>query len=225
MNNGFYDLWMARRLPVEAVEVVARNFYARVCRAPDRIALAFLAMADPATRAKIVRNLSDEMGDGDAARVHSVLLRTFLEELLSRLRSMPVSLDEIDAPLLPSTIQVVSEGEKLFGNENAYVAMGALLAQEWHAYPQLAFLYEGVRNYRDDFDSLQAFHEACEYFYLHLGSTEKEHRMDALSTAAQSCRRTEDVEALEDGFNAYLDLLAANWAELQSAVEDACRRA
>jgi hypothetical protein len=181
-------------------------------------------MTDAAARAKTVRNLSDEMGDGDTSRVHSVLLRTFLEELLSRLRSMPVSLDELDAPLLPSTLRVISEGEKLFGNANPHVAAGALLAQEWHAYPQLVFLYEGVRNYRDDFDSLQQFHEACEYFYLHLGTTEKEHRVDALSTAAQSCRRAEDVEALEEGFHGYLDMLAANWEELQAAVEDACRR-
>lgn len=220
LNNGFYDLWMAKRLPVEAVEIVARNFFARVSRTPDRIALAFLGMTDPAARAMTVRNLSDEMGDGDSLRIHSVLLRTFLEELLSRLRSMPVFLDEIDAPLLPSTLQLISEGEKLFGNANPHVATGALLAQEWHAYPQLVFLYEGVRNYRDDFDSLQQFHEACEYFYLHLGATEKEHRVDALSTAVQSCSCAEDVEAIEEGFHAYLDMLAANWEELESAVQD-----
>lgn len=74
-------------------------------------------------------------------------------------------------------------------------------------------LYEGIRNYRHLF-GLEEFHENCEYFYLHIGATEKEHKVHSLSTAARACRSLEDIEHLERGFNAYLGLLADNWTEV-----------
>ncbi|MEV6525951.1 iron-containing redox enzyme family protein [Longispora sp. NPDC051575] len=220
VRNAFYELWMAGPLPAGHVEVVARNYLERVRRTPDRIALAFLSTTDVAARAEIVANLSDEMGHGDPARVHSVILRGFFETLLSRLRGHPVRLDDLTTPLLPSTVRLVEQSEKLFASPHPQESLGALLAQEWHAYPQLVFLYEGVRNYRDLFE-LTEFHEACEYFYLHIGATEKEHKLQALSTAARTCRTTADLAHLERGFTGYLELLADNWAELHRAVRPA----
>jgi len=142
----------------------------------------------------------------------------FFEELLSRLRGRRVSFDEIGAPVLPSTVRLIEGGEKVFSSPYPPESCGALLAQEWHAYPQLVFLYEGVRNYRDHF-GLEEFHENCEYFYLHIGATEKEHKVHSLSTAAQMCRTATDLEHLERGFTTYLNLLADNWAEIHAAVQ------
>jgi hypothetical protein len=219
VTNAFYELWMERALAADQVELVARNFYARVRRTPDRIALAFLSLSDPQARAETIENLGDEMGHGDAARVHSVILRSFWETLLSRLRDYPVDLEQVHAPLLPSTQRLVEEAEKLFSSPYPQEVCGALLAQEWHAYPQLVFLYEGVRNYRHLFE-LEEFHEACEYFYLHIGASEKQHKIHALSTAARTCRTTADLEHLERGFNRYLDLLAGNWSDIHAAILD-----
>ncbi len=218
MRNPFYDLWMAEPLPVEQVEIVARNFYERVRRTPDRIALAFLHMTDTAARAETVENLYDEAGHGTPAKVHSVLLRGFFEILLSRLRGCPVDFDEITAPVLPSTVRLIEHGEKIFSSPSPQVVCGALLAQEWHAYPQLVCLYEGVRNYRSYFE-LEEFHENCEYFYLHIGATEKQHKIHSLSTAARTCRTEAELADLERGFITYLDLLADNWAEIHAAVQ------
>jgi len=219
--NRFFTLWMAGPLPVEQVELVAQNFYARVCHTPDRLALAFLAMTgDTRARAEIVRNLADEAGHGGGAGAHSVLLRSFWESLLSRLHSYPVDFDQVDAPVLRTTEHLVKEGEKLFSSPYPQEVCGALLAQEWHAYPQLVFLYEGARNYRHLFE-LEEFHEVCEYFYLHIGGTEKRHLQLALSTAARTCRTTADLDHLERGFNRYLDLLADNWAELHDTIAGA----
>src|ERR1041385_4480387 len=77
LRNPFYQLWMAEELTADEVELVARNFYARVSRTPVRIALAFLNMTDVAARAETVENLYDEMGHGSADKVHSVILRGF----------------------------------------------------------------------------------------------------------------------------------------------------
>jgi hypothetical protein len=217
LRNSFYERWMAGPLSADQVEIVAWNFYQRVRRTPERIALAFLHIDDVAARAETVENLSDEMGHGNPAKVHSVILRKFFEVLLSRLRGRPVDFDALDAPLLPSTTRLVEGGEKVFSSPYPPESCGALLAQEWHAYPQLVYLYEGVRNYRHLF-GLEEFHENCEYFYLHIGATEKEHKVHSLSTAAQMCRTPADLEHLERGFTTYLDLLAENWAEIDAAV-------
>jgi pyrroloquinoline quinone (PQQ) biosynthesis protein C len=218
VSNAFYEQWMARKLTAEQVEIVARNFYERVRRTPDRIALAFLHMNDTRARAETVENLSDEMGHGDPRKVHAVILRSFFETLLSKLRDRPVELDEIEAPVLSSTVRLIEEGEKVFSSPYPQEVCGALLAQEWHAYPQLVRLYEGVRNYRDLF-GLEEFHENCEYFYLHIGATEKQHKVHSLSTAALTCHSEADLEHLERGFNTYLDLLAENWAQIHAAIQ------
>jgi hypothetical protein len=220
VKNSFYELWMAQPLATRQVEIVARNFYERVSRTPERIALAFLHMNDTLARAETVENLSDEMGRGLLSKVHSVLLRSFFETLLTRMRGAPVDLDEIDAPVLPSTTRLIEVGEKVFSSPYPQEVCGALLAQEWHAYPQLVRLYEGVRNYRDLF-GLEEFHENCEYFYLHIGATEKEHKVHSLSTAARTCHSMADLEYLERGFATYLDLLAENWADIYAAIQAA----
>ncbi|MFD4176248.1 MULTISPECIES: iron-containing redox enzyme family protein [Streptomyces] len=213
VRNPFYDLWISKELSADQVEIVAKNFYARVRRTPVRIALAFLNMTDITARAETVENLYDEMGNGNPSKVHSVILRELLETLLGRIRGHAVDLEEVSAPLLPSTVRLIEESEKLFNSPHPQEVCGALLAQEWHAYPQLVQLYEGIRNYRHLF-GLEEFHENCEYFYLHIGATEKEHKVHSLSTAARACRSLEDIEHLERGFNAYLDLLADNWTEV-----------
>lgn len=217
VDNEFYRLWMAQELSVQQVESVARNFYERVRHTPNRIALAFLHVDNVRARAETVENLNDEMGHGDPSKAHSVLLKQFFEILLSRMRGQQVSFDEIQAPVLPSTATLIRKGQEVFSSAHPQEACGALLAQEWHAYPQLVKLYEGVRNYSKYFD-LEEFHENCEYFYLHIGATEKEHKIHSLSTAAQICRTPSQLAHLEVGFNTYLELLAKNWEEIYSTV-------
>lgn len=217
LDNAFYPLWMGGELPVEKVELIARNYYARVSRTPERIALAFLNIGDLISRVETVENLFDEMGHGDPAKAHSVLLRGFWETLLGKLRGRPVRFDELGSALLPSTTRAVEGGEKLFSSPYPQEVSGALLAQEWHAYPQLVYMYEGARNYRRHY-GLEEFHETCEYFYLHIGAAEKEHKVQSMTSAAQVCRTTADLKLLERGFTGYLDLLAENWAEIHEAV-------
>ncbi|CAM5269233.1 iron-containing redox enzyme family protein [Streptomyces xanthochromogenes] len=218
LNNAFYDLWRSTELPAAKVEIVARNFFAQVAPTVNRLALVFLRMSpdDLVARSETVENLNDEMGNGDPKKVHTVLLKNFFSVLLSRIQGHEVEFDDIDPTVLPATQRVVDEGAKLFGHENVKVGCGALLAQEWHAYAQLVYLYEGSRNYMRHF-ALEEFHEHCEFFYLHIGAAEKEHKLHAVSSSAALCKTEEDLEALEFGFTSYLDLLADFWQELAVA--------
>ncbi|MET8129233.1 iron-containing redox enzyme family protein [Streptomyces sp. NPDC005065] len=220
LNNAFYDLWRGTELPAEKVEIVARNFFAQVAPTVNRLALVFLRMSpdDLVARSETVENLNDEMGNGDPSKVHTVLLKDFFSVLLSRIQSREVAFDDIDPTVLPATQRLVDEGAKLFGHANVKVGCGALLAQEWHAYAQLVHLYEGSRNYMRHFE-LEEFHEHCEFFYLHIGAAEKEHKLHAVSSSAALCTTEEDLEALEHGFTSYLNLLADFWQELAVAAD------
>lgn len=217
LNNRFYRTWRAGPLPVADVELFARNFYEHVAPTADRLATVFLRLTDPRARAETIENLSDEMGHGDARKVHAGLLRRMLEDLLSRMHGRAVAFEDIAPTVLPQTRTLVREGMALFGDERPEVGCGALLAQEWHAYPQLVHLYEGMRNYMDLY-SLEDFHVNAEYFYLHIGATEKEHKIHSVSTAAHMCRTQQQIDLLEHGYNRYLDLLAEYWEGLYEAL-------
>ncbi|MFF6979243.1 iron-containing redox enzyme family protein [Streptomyces sp. NPDC008343] len=219
LNNAFYDLWRSTELPAEKVETVARNFYAQVSPTVNRLALVFLRMSpdDLVARSETIENINDEMGNGDPKKVHTVLLKNFFSALLSRIRGHEVDFDDIDPTVLPAAQRLVERGAALFGDENVRVGCGALLAQEWHAYAQLVHLYEGARNYMHHF-ALEEFHEHCEFFYIHIGAAEKEHKLHAVSSSAALCRTEEDLAALEQGFHSYLGLLADFWQELADAV-------
>ena len=90
---------------------------------------------------------------------------------------------------------------------------GALLAQEWHAYPQLVKLYEGARNYMHLF-GLEEFHELCEYFYIHIGTAEKEHKEQSILINAKIVKNNASFDRLKYGFNSYVSLLSNYWNAL-----------
>ena len=108
-------------------------------------------------------------------------------DLLSRLANRTYTQDELGAgQILPSTHVFIEEQDALYapdglGRPSSYV-LGALLAQEWLAYSMLTRLYEGARNYQHLYTNNDEFHERCEYFYIHIGDAEKEHKMAAAKT-------------------------------------------
>jgi pyrroloquinoline quinone (PQQ) biosynthesis protein C len=218
LNNRFYDLWRNHRLNADQVEVVATNFYHHVAPTSERLSALLLVLPSEAIRARseTVDNINDELGRGDPLQAHTRLLETFFDSLLSKLRSAPTRLTDIQTPLLPSTRQLIDEGYALFAGD-VHRAIGALLAQEWHAYPQLIHLYEGARNYMDLYNLVE-FHGVCDFFYIHIGGAEQEHMRHSLSTAASMCRDRSDLNQIEAGLNAYLTLLATYWNSLYEAV-------
>jgi heme oxygenase-like protein len=221
LKNRFYATWRDRQLPVEQVEVFARNFFERAQYGAKYIALAFLQMTTTTAMVETAENLFEEMGNGDPARVHAVLLRDFLEDLLTRMHGREVKLEDIKAPVLESTTRLIHDGDTVFKSMSTHEVCGALLAKEWHAYTQLVFLYEGVRNYMDHYLSLEEFHEHCEYFYVHIGATEKEHKYNSLAAATRACQSEDDFAAFSRGFHTYLDLLADNWDEIHDCMQSA----
>lgn len=221
LNNGFYDLWRTQRLNLGQVELVGVKFYQHVAPTATRLSSLLVTLPPSALRARseTVANINDELGHGDSEHAHTRLLEAFFDSLLSRLAGVPTRLSDAEAPVLPATRHLVTEGQKLFSGD-PHRGVGALLAQEWHAYPQLIYLYEGARNYIDAYDNIVDFHSNCDFFYIHIGGAEEEHMRHSLSTAGTTCETNEQLALITEGFYAYLTLLASYWDSLHDAVRE-----
>ncbi|WNG37661.1 iron-containing redox enzyme family protein [Archangium violaceum] len=212
LNNNFYTAWMAGPLDLPRVEIFARNYLVRTNNTSTMVALSFLSTADVLARVEIVKNLHSEFGYGNPAKAHIVLLEGFLTQLLSRLAGRSYQLSELERlPILPTTSQFVVEQRQLYTHSNERMVLGTLLAQEWLAYSMLTRLYEGARNYRHLFRTLDEFHENCEYFYVHIGEAEKDHKEQAIVSANRVCRTDEELAELKSGFDKFLGITAAFW--------------
>ncbi len=85
----------------------------------------------------------------------------------------------------------------------------------------LTRLYEGARNYQNLYSNNDEFHEWCEYFYIHIGEAEKEHKVQSLIAAALECSNEADLAELTIGFKRFLDITENYWNGIARAIEDA----
>ncbi|NEW77724.1 iron-containing redox enzyme family protein [Streptomyces rhizosphaericus] len=210
--NEFYDRWMGGPLAYPEVRVFAEQYLARTVNTSVMVALSVLNTSDLDARVECVKNLYSEYGNGDASKAHLVLLESFLADLLSRLKGSQVSAEEIrSARPLPTTTEFSSGQRALFQSDDQRTVQGALLAQEHLAYSMLTRLYEGVRNYKSVYETDDDFHEACEYFYVHIGEAEKDHKAQAVTSAALVCQDEKDLAVVTEGFTRFVDLTAGYW--------------
>ncbi len=212
LDNEFYSRWVAGPLSGPEVAVFAREYLARTVNTSVMVALSVLHTEDLEARVECVKNLYSEYGNGRADKAHLVLLESFLVDLVSRVSDRDVDITEIrDITPLPST-QAFSKGQRqLFTSDDQRVVQGALLAQEHLAYSMLTRLYEGVRNYKAFYETDDAFHEACEYFYIHIGEAEKEHKAEAIASAAAVCSGQADLDVVSGSFDWFVELTAQYW--------------
>lgn len=212
LNNEFYSRWMGGPLTYPEVRAFADQYLARTVNTSVMVALSVLNTSDLNARVECVKNLYSEYGNGEPSKAHLVLLEVFLSDLLTRLKGAPVSAEEVrNAPALPTT-QAFSSGQReLFDSEDQRKVQGALLAQEHLAYSMLTRLYEGVRNYKSAYATDDDFHEACEYFYVHIGEAEKDHKAQAIISAAAVCNDEADLAVVTEGFTSFVNLTADYW--------------
>ncbi|ROO84745.1 heme oxygenase-like protein [Actinocorallia herbida] len=212
LNNEFYTRWTAGPLTPSEVRVFAGQYLARTVNTSVMVALSVLNTEDLTARVECVKNLYSEYGNGDPAKAHLVLLETFLSDLLTRLDGRPVQVEELrrQRPLAGTTAFSAGQRE-LFTSDDERVVQGALLAQENLAYSMLTRLYEGVRNYKSLYDTDDDFHEACEYFYIHIGEAEKDHKIQAALSAAAVCRDAADLRVVVEAFTRFCDLTVSFW--------------
>jgi len=218
LDNAFYRRWMTGELGIEALEVFARNYGAWVKAFPDALATLITVTDDLDAKGEYVKTLYSEMGYGSAAKAHSVLLDAFFQALAeamgegSRL-ARPRLERELD--LLPTSRELIRGERDLYGQRG--LGFGAQLALEWQAYTMVRQLYEGARSYLHRWADPDAFHEACEYFYVHIGAAEKDHKDESLRAVGRYAQNPESAERIARGYEAHLALIARFWDGLHSA--------
>jgi pyrroloquinoline quinone (PQQ) biosynthesis protein C len=221
LDNAFYQEWMSRRFSIEELQIFARNYGAFVESFPDALAVLIGVTKDLAAKTEYVKTLYSEMGYGNPAKVHSVLLFSFLNELARKMghedKLNPEMLAET-TELLPTTRDLL-EGEKaLYGDEE--MSFGAQLALEWQAYTMLRKLYDGARNYMQLWSEPDQFHEACEYFYAHIGAAEKDHKDESLKAVERYAVDEHSTGKIIEGYDRHLDLISSFWQGLHSRIAE-----
>ncbi len=219
LDNAFYREWMSRRFSIPELQVFARNYGAWVRSFPDALAVLLVTTDDLEAKTEYVKTLYSEMGYGNASKVHSVLLSGFFKELARRMGHE----NELDqealagsTPLLPGSIALIEGERALYGD--AQMSFGAQLALEWQAYTMLRKLYDGARNYMDLWLDPDEFHEACEYFYAHIGATEKDHKEESLKAVKRYAVSPQALERITEGYTSHLELIANFWQGLHGEI-------
>jgi len=214
LNNEFYQNWLDKKFNISALKIFARNYGEWVKSFPDTLALLFSTTQDPDAKIEYIQTLYSEMGYGNSEKVHWKLLDMFYSELSSKLGDK-TTLDrnklENELELLPSTKKLIEQERELYGNKNSALSVGAQLALEWQAYTMLRKLFEGSLNYQDLWEDRDEFHEACEYFYVHIGAAEKEHKKESLEAAKKYATDEKSLDDIKQGFNQHLELIENFW--------------
>lgn len=213
VNNRFFEIWVGKKIKIEQIAIFARNYWEFTYRFPESLAILILNADNISARLEYTKTLYSEMGNGHINGVHVLLFENFYKNLSSKL-NIPnyLSMDSLveDLKLLPDTSNFITGQKELYSQEYS-IAVGAQLALEWQAYTMVRKLYEGARNYMDLWKNQDEFHEACEFFYVHIGEAEKNHKDESIAAAYKVITSGGDFNKLEYGFTKHLDLIAAFW--------------
>jgi pyrroloquinoline quinone (PQQ) biosynthesis protein C len=219
LNNDFYREWTTRKLTIDELAVFARNYGEWVKAFPDSLAILLTTTDDIDAKTEYVKTLYSEMGYGNSEKVHSVLLNNFFRELVLRMgHEGAVDWDHLQqtVELLPTTRDLIQGEQDLYRDQQ--MSFGAQLALEWQAYSMLRKLYDGARNYLDLWSNPDEFHESCEYFYAHIGATEKEHKQESLKAVKRYATSEGSVAKIMDGYHRHLELIFEFWRGLHQAL-------
>ena len=219
LENDFYNKWMSEIFTIEQLEVFVRNYGAFVKAFPNAMATLIGTTDDLEAKSEYVKTLYSEMGYGNPTKAHSVLFKVFFNELSNKLgengRLDPDRLEQ-EMEMLLTTRELIDGEQELYSDSQ--MAFGAQLALEWQAYTMLRKLYDGARNYLPLWSVADEFHEACEYFYTHIGAAEKDHKEESLNAVRRYARDEQSLAPIIDGYHRHLKLFADFWVGLYNAV-------
>ena len=224
LNNDFYDAWLAGPMSRTGVLIFFRNYSHFSWEFPYVLESLIKRTPNGEIRGELNKTLHSEMGNGRAEKAHRLLLHQFIAALSAEMEPKgAVTRDWLNAnvALLDTSRQIVDSEYRLYGQESHAKAVGAQLALEWQAFTMLMKLYEGARNYMSFFPNERAFHEAAEYFYVHLGEAEKDHKTESINAARIQISDHSELEELRQGYFEHLSLFHAFWQGIAAAVVSA----
>ncbi|GIU12675.1 DUF3865 domain-containing protein [Shewanella sp. MBTL60-007] len=163
-------------------------------------------------------NIDDESGERDIDRSHAKLFIDSCETTSQVLYGKSLQLS--NSQLTIETINLHKQSTSLF-NSNTYRMLGASVAQETHALPQLENLYAGLCKVRDKFNDNEWF-KATEFYDIHLDGTEARHAEDLNKTIWEIIDNEEKMNEFKQGSQEFFVLLNNYWNKLNIAVSAQC---
>lgn len=212
VDNLFFQKWMSNKFNIEDLAIFARNYWEWNFCFPEALAVLVANTKDITVRVEYTKILFSEMGNGNQRCAHSILFEEFCNKLAEKM-GYPGYLNienlKKNVPLLKETQNLNAWQKEMYSRLD--IAAGAQLALEWQAYTMIRKLYDGARNYMDLWDNPDEFHEACEFFYVHIGAAEKEHKDESILAAKQLIDNGADIKNVEEGFCTNLQLIGDFW--------------
>ena len=209
VKNQFFDLWENEVLSHQQIAIFARNYWEWTYQFPGAIAALMMISDCHVARTEYCKTLYSEMGYGNPQKVHAKLFEDFFEKLAIQIGAKEQTTFAVlkrSMDCLPETHQLVNWELENYAKCRVY-ASGAQLAIEWQAYTMLRKLYEGARNYSHLWQDQDLFHEACEFFYAHLGEAEKEHKEESITAAESLIKSDDDLRTVQQGFHQHLSVI------------------
>ena len=221
IDNNFYTVWLDEELNPEELAIFAVNYWQWAYHFPFILAGLIISADNMNAKTEYTKTLYSEMGYGNVEKVHSTLFEVFYNSLISKKGRPDLVLKNIkDKIAVNSDTKKLIEWQRDVYYNNPSVAIGAQLALEWQAYTMIRKLYEGARNYSYLWKNPDEFHEDCEFFYVHIGAAEKEHKKESLLAAEKLIEDGVKFSDIEFGFGKNLELISAFWNGLINAVKN-----
>ena len=164
-------------------------------------------------REALIHNIEDESGNGNPKEAHAKLFLNSVEQISSTLFGH----SRKKAKILPATKTLEKVSRELF-SQDLYVMLGACLAQEARALPQLAHLQMGCQIQQSVF-SADEWNQVNKFYEIHLDGTEARHAEDLNQTLSHVLDSREKEEAFLYGFDSLLNLLEDFWSQLRSELQ------
>lgn len=157
-------------------------------------------------------NIKDESGDGKPENSHAYLFRES-----SNIYSMNIYNSAFEKfEITPATKFSNEELMKLFG-ANVYEMLGATIAQETHALPQLEKMFAGVKRSKEKI-SQKDWDKVSNFYDVHLDGTELRHSNDLRDTIFSLLDDDFKNQRFIYGFNRVIMLLSHYWCSLEQIV-------
>ncbi len=206
INNPYLDRFAAGDLSRREFPRFAIEFYAFSRFFPRILVTQLVNTEDEDVAEELTRVLYSELGDGDPAKRHELLYRSFL-------RSIGLEIGRVmRQPLLPPTRAYIKGMETLYSSPNHFVALGASFGLENMAIAMWDYLIPGLKVYQGAWYPQMDL----EYFTFHR-ELENAHE-DAMrrAVAALEGMTSRDQRDFRRGAQKVLDYLEGLWMGLEA---------
>ncbi len=212
INNRFLTRFQQGNISEEEFRRFAVEFFHFSREWPMILAALLVNTPDEAEAAEITKILVSELGDINPKDRHELLFRQFL-------RSIDIGPTEaLRTSKLPTTRNFLEGIQRLFSDQDHFLALGAEFGLENMAIPMWDQLIPGLKILRD-----RSFHEMdLTYFTFHRGLEEKHE--EAMENALGVHEQNASIErSFRQGVKEGLDLLEAFWLGLEETRTDSAQ--